>query len=86
VVADRRVTNGSAIASLVLGIAGLVIFPLIAPIALVFGYRARREIAERGEEGGGLATAGIILGWIGTALLVLGVVIVVLVLVAFVAA
>jgi hypothetical protein len=31
-------------------------------------YRARREIAERGEEGSGLATAGIVLGWIGTAL------------------
>lgn len=76
--AARRVTNGSAIASLVLGIAGLVVVPLIAPLALVFGYRARREIAERGDEGRGLATAGIVLGWIGVALLVLGVLLVLL--------
>jgi hypothetical protein len=66
--ASRATTNGSAIASLVLGIAGLVVFPLLGVLALVFGYRARREIAERGEEGAGLATAGIVLGWIATAL------------------
>jgi len=66
-----RPTNGSAIASLVLGIAGLVVFPLLAPPALVFGYRAKREIRERNEGGDGLATAGIVLGWIGMALLAL---------------
>lgn len=69
--AASTTTNGSAIASLVLGIAGLVVFPLLGVIALVFGYRARREIAARGEAGAGLATAGIVLGWIGTALTVL---------------
>jgi len=38
-------------------------------LALVFGYLARRQIAERGESGAGLATAGIVLGWIGVGLL-----------------
>lgn len=69
----RRGTNGSAIASLVLGIVGVVGFPLTAPIALYFGYKGRREIdASAGaEEGRGLAIAGIVLGWVGTAFLIL---------------
>jgi hypothetical protein len=83
--ATRGATNGSAIASLVLGIAGLVVFPPIGIVALVFGYRARREIVERGEGGDGLATAGIVLGWIGTALSALVVVGIVLIFVFVVA-
>jgi hypothetical protein len=64
-------TNGSAIASLVLGIVGLTGFPVIPSIlALVFGYRARREIAQAAgtQSGLGLAKAGIVLGWIGVIL------------------
>ena len=60
--------NGLAIASLVLGIAGLVAVFIIGPIlALVFGYVSRRQIDEsQGRQGGrGYATAGIVLGWIG---------------------
>lgn len=36
-------------------------------LALVFGYSARRQIyASGGSQGGaGMATAGIVLGWIG---------------------
>ena len=62
-------TNGNAVAALVLGIIGLpIICPLLAPsiIALVLGYRARRQVRETGQEGGGMATAGIVMGWIGT--------------------
>jgi predicted acyltransferase len=60
-------TNGRAIASLVCGIGGLVLLPVVLSVlALVFGYQARRELRERpGEGGGGLATAGVVLGWIG---------------------
>lgn len=59
-------TNGKAIASLVLGIVGLTGLPLVASVlALVFGYMARSEITASGQEGKGLATAGIILGWVG---------------------
>jgi hypothetical protein len=44
-------------------------------LALAFGYRARREIKSSvpRQGGAGLATAGIVLGWVGVAVL-LGVV------------
>lgn len=56
--------------------------PLLAPIALYFGYRARREIAAAGgsQTGDGLALAGIVLGWVSVALLVFFLVIILLVL------
>jgi Domain of unknown function (DUF4190) len=67
-------TNGLAIASLVLGI--LWLYWVGSILALVFGYIARRQIAQRqGLQGGrGLATAGIVLGWIGLGFLALFVV------------
>lgn len=78
----RAEMNGFAIASLTMGVLGLSALPLIgAVLALVFGYRARREIANSGESGEGLATAGVILGWVGVGLLAL---IAVLAVVAFV--
>ncbi len=41
-------------------------------LALVFGYRARREIKQSGggERGNGLALTGLVLGWIGIATMV----------------
>jgi hypothetical protein len=70
--APPRPTNGMAIASLVLGI--LWLYWLGSILALVFGYVAQQQIKQRGDAGGGLAIAGIILGWIGIATLVLTVV------------
>jgi hypothetical protein len=64
-----RPTNGMAVASLVMGI--LWIYWVGSIMALIFGYVARQQIAERGESGGGLAIAGIVLGWIGVGTLVL---------------
>jgi hypothetical protein len=58
-----------AIASMVLGI--LWINGTGSILALVFGYMAKRQIAERNEQGAGFATAGIVLGWIGIALTIL---------------
>ncbi len=57
-------TNGSAIASLVLSILGL--FGIGSLLGIIFGHRARKEIrASGGYEGGeGLATAGIVIGWV----------------------
>ena len=60
-------TNGMAIASMVLGI--LWIYWIGSVLALVFGYVAKRQIRERGENGGGMATAGIVLGWVGIGIL-----------------
>ena len=68
-------TSGLAIASLVLGIGGVTILPLLGSIlAILLGYMARREIRQRpGElEGDGIALAGIVLGWISVGLAVLG--------------
>ena len=63
-------TSGKALASLILGIAGLVMLPVVGPVlAIVFGVSAKREIAARTGLGGeGMATAGIVLGAIGIAL------------------
>jgi hypothetical protein len=61
-------TNGKAIASMVLGI--LCLCGIGSILALVFGYGAKGEIeASNGTQGGGgMATAGIVLGWVGIAI------------------
>lgn len=70
-----RRTEGTAVASLVLGIAGFVVCPLITSIlAIVFGNQAQRKIAQDPSlEGEGMAKAGVILGWIGVALFAVGI-------------
>ena len=65
-------TNGLAIASMVLGI--LWLYWIGSLLALIFGYIAKRQIRERGESGGGMATAGIVLGWVGIGLIVVAIV------------
>lgn len=60
-------TSGLAIASLVAGVAGLTFLPLLGSIAaVILGYMARNEIRSRPGEltGEGVATAGIVLGWV----------------------
>jgi len=67
-------TNGMAVASLILGIAGLTVVPTIGSVlALILGYMAKRDIRQRPTEttGEGLATAGVVMGWIGVVLTVL---------------
>jgi hypothetical protein len=69
-------TSGLAIASLVLGIAGLTVFPLLASIAaIILGYMARNDIRQRPDQvsGDGLAVAGIVMGWIAVGLAVLAI-------------
>jgi len=63
--AQPQRTNGMAIASMVLGI--IWIYWIGSILALVFGYIAKKQISEsRGTQtGGGMATAGIVLGWVG---------------------
>lgn len=75
-------TSGLAIGSLIAGILGLTLLPTIGSIiGLVLGYMARNQIRDSGGTmtGEGLATAGIILGWIGIALAVIGICLVILV-------
>lgn len=69
-------TSGYAIASLILGIAGFFVIPIVPSIlAVVFGQKAREELRRDPTLGGeGLATAGIVLGWVGIALVGIGLV------------
>jgi hypothetical protein len=67
-----RPTNILAIVSLVLSLIAFCVLPIVGAIAgIVTGYIAKRQIRETGEEGSGLATAGVVLGWVHLALFVL---------------
>ena len=55
----------------VLAIAALVSIFVFTPAALVLGIIARNQIKQTGEEGDGMALAGIIVGGIAMALFVL---------------
>jgi hypothetical protein len=65
-----------AIISLIAGITGFSVFPLIGSIvAVVTGHMAKKEIREsNGMIGGdGLATFGLVLGYAGLAIGVIGI-------------
>jgi hypothetical protein len=64
-------TSGYAIASLVLALVGGC--GIGSVLAIIFGNRAKREITHSNGQltGEGMATAGVIIGWIGVAGLVL---------------
>jgi lysylphosphatidylglycerol synthetase-like protein (DUF2156 family) len=74
--------NGLAVASLVLGIVGLVLafIPIIGvvawilgPLAIIFGF-AGRSRAKRGAPNGGMAMAGLIMGIITVAIAIVWVI------------
>jgi Domain of unknown function (DUF4190) len=58
---------GSFFAHIVPGVGGFT----VALIAVITGYMARKQIRETGEQGMGMATAGMIIGIVHIALLVL---------------
>jgi hypothetical protein len=60
----RRPTNGLAVIALVCGLAQFVVVLTFIP-AIVCGHVARAQIRRTGEAGGGLALAGLILGYVG---------------------
>ncbi len=65
-----------ALVSLITGILGFTVLPTVGSIvALITGYMARKEIHESaGALGGeGMATAGLVMGWIGVGLLIIGI-------------
>lgn len=57
-------TNTKAILALVFAF-------LFWPAGIIFGHLARREIEQTGENGRGLATAGLVISYIGAAFAVL---------------
>jgi hypothetical protein len=69
-------TSTSAIVSLIAGILGFAGFPIIGSIvAILMGYAARKETRSIPPKaaGDGMATAGIIMGWIQLVLAVVGI-------------
>jgi len=66
-------TNGLAITSLACGLGQFVFGPVATIPAIVFGHVARHQIKRTGEQGAGLALAGLILGW---AAVILGIVVI----------
>ena len=60
-------TSGTAVASLVFGVLSWIVLPFIgAVLAIILGHSARGEIRRSPPgsiEGGGMALAGLILGW-----------------------
>ncbi len=68
-----RPNNTMAMVSLIAGICGLSVIPLIGSVvAVITGMMAKKEIARTGEDGSSMATGGLILGWIGVGLIVAG--------------
>jgi Domain of unknown function (DUF4190) len=67
-------TNPLAVAALVCGIIQFFgLFPA-GIVAIIIGHLARRQIRRTGQEGYGLAKAGLILGYVGIGLVVVGLV------------
>jgi hypothetical protein len=74
--ADVLPTSTLAIVSLVSAILGFTFVPVIGTIvALITGYMARNETRSMPPKfsGDGLATAGIIMGWVQVGLFVIGI-------------
>jgi hypothetical protein len=65
------------VVSLILGIIGVLCCAFLGPVALFLGNASRQRIQASGGTlgGGGMATAGFILGIIGSVELVIGVLI-----------
>lgn len=54
----------------VMAILSLVFAFVFAPLGIVFGHIAKRQIRRTGEQGSGLATAGLVLGYIFTIIMI----------------
>jgi hypothetical protein len=75
-------TNPMAIAAIVCGGAQLFFGLLTGIPAIILGHLARRQIRQTGENGAGLALAGLILGYVGVAICALLIVFIVVIAVA----
>jgi uncharacterized membrane protein len=60
-----------ALAAMIVALAGLVTC-IAFPVGAVLGHVALKQVRQTGEQGEGYAKTGIIVGWIGTALAIVG--------------
>jgi Domain of unknown function (DUF4190) len=65
-------TNPSAIAALVCGVLAFCGLAPIGIAAVILGHKALSQIRRTGQDGYGLARAGLVLGYLALALAVLG--------------
>jgi hypothetical protein len=73
-------TNTMAVVSLATGIASWFVLPLVGGVvAVITGHLAKKEIRQTGEQGDGLATIGLVLGYLHLAVVALVVLILILV-------
>ncbi len=80
-------TSTLAIVSLVAGVLGWTFVPTLgAIVAVITGYMAKSEIRQSNGTlaGDGLATAGLVLGWLHLALAIIGICLVILMIMGFV--
>jgi hypothetical protein len=66
----RQTTNALAIAALVCGVAQFITGITFIP-AIILGHVARSQIRRTGEQGDGMALAGLILGYLGGILFII---------------
>ncbi len=73
-------TNGLAVASMSVSISAMVLMlctngisGFLGLVGAILGHVSRRQVRERGEAGGGMALAGVIVGWIAAGLALLAV-------------
>lgn len=69
--------NNLGVWSLVLGLVGLVVCGFAGIAAIVVGNQSKAAVARGEANNGGMATAGIVMGWVAVGLWILGVVFVV---------
>ncbi|WP_169165342.1 DUF4190 domain-containing protein [Cellulomonas taurus] len=63
--------NNLAVWSLVLGIVGLLVCGIAGIPAIILGNNSKKAVARGEANNGGMATAGIVLGWISVAWLII---------------
>ncbi|MBL3687398.1 DUF4190 domain-containing protein [Leucobacter zeae] len=66
-----RTTNVLAVISMISSIVGLLSFAILSVAGVVMGHIALSQIKRKGEQGRGMALAGVIVGYAGIALWVL---------------
>lgn len=66
--------NGTGTTALITGILGLLCCGLLSIVAIITGMKGQKLAAQGLANNGGAAKAGLILGWIGIALWILGVI------------
>ena len=69
-------TNGLAVVSLVSSLVGIFVIPFIGSIVgIITGHMSLGQIKRTGENGRGLALAGTIIGYVGVALAIIGIIV-----------